>query len=332
VLTLFFSRRLLGPIEALTTAARHMERGDLRQRVPDAAGDELGELARAFNAMADGLERAERLRRQMVGDVAHELRTPLTNVRGYLEAVQDGLARPDPAVIESIYEEVLLLNRLVNDLQDLALAEAGRLHLEPRPVAVEDLVERAVALARPAAEQRGVELAVQPAPELCVQADPERIGQVLRNLIGNAIAHTPAQGAVLVSVQALAEGPGSAAVAPGRQNAGSGLLGVGEGSCSQFAPHGFDTAADRPSQFVLVEVRDTGGGIPAADLPHIFERFYRADPARARATGGTGLGLAIVRQLVELHGGRVWAESAPGAGTTMRFTLPVALYNGEQYC
>jgi HAMP domain-containing protein len=125
LLTLALSRRILGPIEALTAAARGMERGDLSRRVAVATKDEIGELARAFNAMADGLARQERLRRNMVTDVAHELRTPLTNIRGYLEALRDGVAKPEPLLLGSLHDEALLLNRLIDDLQDLALAEAG---------------------------------------------------------------------------------------------------------------------------------------------------------------------------------------------------------------
>src|SRR5207237_9289622 len=127
LLAWLLSRRILAPIEALTAAAEKMERGDLSQRVNVRSKDEIGELAHAFNAMADGLTRLEQLRRNMVSDVAHELRTPLTNIRGYLEAMQDGAARPDGAMIDSLHEEAMLLSRLVDDLHDRELAEAGQL-------------------------------------------------------------------------------------------------------------------------------------------------------------------------------------------------------------
>ncbi|HEX9441825.1 MAG TPA: HAMP domain-containing protein, partial [Roseiflexaceae bacterium] len=149
LLTLAFSRRILGPIEALTAAARTMEQGDLSQRVAVAGHDEIGELGRAFNAMADGLARQEHLRRNMVTDVAHELRTPLTNIRGYLEALRDGVARPEPALLASLHDEALLLNRLVDDLQDLALAEAGQLRLEPRRVALHEITDQVAGALRP---------------------------------------------------------------------------------------------------------------------------------------------------------------------------------------
>ncbi len=133
-LSLPLSRRILGPVEAITAAARRMEAGDLTQRVPATSADEIGDLARAFNAMADAVARSESLRRALVTDVAHELRTPLTNLRCQIEAVQDGLQAADAATLRSLHEETLLLARLVGDLQDLALAESGQLPLHRAPV------------------------------------------------------------------------------------------------------------------------------------------------------------------------------------------------------
>jgi signal transduction histidine kinase len=259
-----------------------MEEGDLTQRVPVGSPDEIGELARAFNAMAESLGRTERLRRTLVTDVAHELRTPLTNVRGYLEALRDGVAEPTPALIASLHDEAVLLGRLVEDLQELTLAEAGQLHLDRAVWTLDDLVGSAVELARPRALEKGVALRAEFPPDLpAVDVDRTRIGQVLRNLLGNAITHTDAGGEIVVSA----------------------ARGHGE---------------------VEVRVHDTGAGIPPEHLPHVFERFYRADRSRARATGGAGIGLAIVKELVQAHGGRVGIDSAPGRGTTVTFTLPSA--------
>ena len=282
LLVLGLSRRILSPVEALTAAVHRMEAGDLSQRVEISTQDEIGELGRAFNKMTGRLGRLEELRRNMVSDVAHELRTPLTNIRGYLEALQDGLIEPQREVIDSLHEETMLLNRLVDDLQELALAEAGQLHLERAPGDLAPLVRQAVAALLPQAGAAGVDLHVDLPPHLPrVHADPERIGQVLRNLLSNAVTHTPDGGAVTVSAEA--------------------------GAVS-----------------VRVSVRDTGEGIAAKDLPYIFERFYRADKSRSRATGGAGLGLAIARYLVEAHGGQIAVESQLGAGSTFSFTLPLA--------
>jgi signal transduction histidine kinase len=282
VSTLLLTRRIVRPVEALTEAARRMERGDLSHRVDAPASGEVGELARAFNRMADSLARADELRRAMVGDVAHELRTPLTNIRCHIEAMQDGLMPADAATLSSLHEEAMHLGRLVDDLRDLALADAGQLALEREPVDVGRAVEAAVAAAAPRAAAAGVTLDAAPGVDLpAVQADALRLAQVLRNLLENAIAHTPAGGRVEVAA-----------------------AGAGGG--------------------VEIAVRDTGEGIAAEHLDRVFERFYRTDGSRARATGGAGLGLAIVRQLVEAQGGTVRVESAPGRGATFAVTLPVA--------
>jgi len=286
LLILGLSRRILAPVEALTAAVRRMEAGDLSQRVDITSRDEIGELARAFNAMADGLARLEELRRNMVTDVAHELRTPLSNIRGYLEAIQDGVVQPEGRIIDSLYEEAVLLHHLVDDLQELSLAEAGHLELERQPMALADIVDRAVGAIRPRAEAKRVALHVDLPEDLLVDVDPQRIGQVLRNLLDNALTHMPPGGEIAV-------------------------------------------AAHTEGQWVEVSVRDTGSGIAAEDLPYVFERFYRADKSRSRATGGAGLGLAIARQLVEAHGGRIWVESTEGEGSTFTFALPISINSQE---
>jgi signal transduction histidine kinase len=280
--TFWLSRRTLNPIRALTVAARRMQEGDLAQRVNVPSQDEIGKLAQAFNAMAAGLERQEELRRHMVNDIAHELRTPLSNISGYLEALRDGLASPTPSTIDSLYEEAMLLKRLIDDLQDLTLAEAGQLTLKRQPVAIEDVVRRAVDSVRSQAEAKGLQLKIVLADELpLVDADPQRIVQVLINLLKNAANHTPAGEEITAS-------------------------------------------AAIQDQWIEIRVSDTGEGISPEDLPYIFERFYRADRSRSRATGGAGLGLTIAKQLVEAHGGRIWAESTLGKGTTVHFTVPLA--------
>jgi signal transduction histidine kinase len=282
VLALAFARGILRPIGALTLAAQRMERGDLSQRVQVGSRDEIGQLASAFNAMADGLARTDQLRRAMVTDVAHELRTPLTNLRGYLEAVRDGVTEPRREVIDSLYEEALLLSHLVDDLQDLTLSEAGQLTLHREPISPEAALAGAAQAVQPRANEKGIALRVESASDLpMVEADPQRLGQILRNLLANALTHTPDGGAIRM-------------------------------------------AALRSGDEVAIEVQDTGSGIEPQHLPNVFERFYRADPSRTRATGGTGIGLAVVKQLVDAHGGSVAVMSVPGQGSLFRFTLPVS--------
>ena len=282
-LALALSRRILGPVNRLTNAAQRLATGDLSQRVEVESQDEIGQLGLAFNGMADGLARLEQLRHNMVGDVAHELRTPLTNIRGQLETVQDGLAVPTRDLVDSLHEEVLLLSRLADDLQELAIAEAGQLRLDREPVDVAQAVEGAVRASGAAAGGLPRPIQIELSPNLSrVAADPGRLAQILRNLLANAIAHTPAGGRIVVT--------------------------------------------GRPcGAFVELAVRDEGKGIAPEHLPFVFERFYKADPARGRVTGGAGLGLAIVRQLVRAHGGDVRVESEPGAGAAFFFTLPAVI-------
>jgi signal transduction histidine kinase len=281
LLTFFLSRRILAPVKALTAAAKRVGRGVFSQRVKTKDKGELGELAQAFNSMSSDLERAEKLRQNMTADIAHELRTPLSNLQGYLEALRDGVIKPDAETILSLSEEAALLSRLVDDLQELSLAEAGALKLNRQAEDIARLVKPTARVARDQAAAKGVTVSVK-LPELpAVNIDAQRIRQVLRNLLENAVAHT----------------------------AKGGLI---------------EIAAQRRGRWVELSVTDNGEGIPAKDLPNIFERLYRVDKSRARATGGSGLGLTIAKRLVEAHGGKIKAQSQPGKGSRFSFTIPVA--------
>ena len=201
VLGLVISWRLTAPLRQLTHAAGAIAAGDLSQRVPARGGDELGEVGQAFNKMAASLEEGETLRRNMMADVAHELRTPLTVIQGNLQAILDGVYPLDEAQVASLFDETRLLTRLVDDLRELALAEAGQLRLEHEPVDLASLAQGVVGNFSPGAEAAGVKLACAISGEgLEVTGDADRLGQVLRNLISNALRHTPAGGRVTVSV------------------------------------------------------------------------------------------------------------------------------------
>jgi len=282
LLTFVLSRRMTSPIGVLAKAARRLGYGDLSQRVRLQGEGEVTALAQAFNSMAADLEYAERLRRNMVADVAHELRTPLSNIRGYLEAIDDGMIKPDAAVIRSLNEEAALLSRLVNELQELSLAEAGELKLVYQTENITDLVKQAVTPWQPQLTAGEICLSLELPDNLpLVNIDWQRVNQVLHNILKNAVAHTPKGGTINV-------------------------------------------AASVRGKWVEVSVSDTGEGIPAEDLPHIFERFYRVDKSRARATGGSGLGLTIAKRLIEAHGGTISVQSKVGEGSRFSFTLPVA--------
>ena len=281
LLTFVLSRRILAPVKALTQAARRLGKGDFSQRVHVRDKGEVGDLAQSFNSMASDLERAEQLRRNMVADAAHELRTPLSNIRGYLEAIRDGIKKPDAGTIRSLDEEVSSLSRLVDDLQELSLADAGELKLSCRKENISKLIGEAVVALQPQAAAKGLMLAANLPEKLpSVNIDSHRIKQVLRNLLENAVAHTSRRGSITVE------------------------------------------AGQQGSQ-IKVSVVDTGEGIPAKDLPNIFERFYRVDKSRARATGGSGLGLTIAKRLVEAHGGKIEVQSKLRKGSRFTFTLPL---------
>jgi signal transduction histidine kinase len=280
--TFFLSRRISAPIKALALATRRLGQGDLSQRVQLKDKSEIGELSQAFNSMASDLERAEKSQRNMVADVAHELRTPLSNIRGYLEAIRDGVIKPDAETIRSLDEEAALLSRLVDDLQELSLAEAGELKLNRQPEDIGEVINRAVAAIQVQAQGKGISVVADLPEGLSpCDIDLQRIGQVLRNFLENAIAHTGNGGRITV-------------------------------------------AAEKQDKRVKVSVTDTGEGIPAEDLPYIFERFYRVDKSRTRATGGSGLGLTIARRLVEAHGGKIEVQSEVGKGSRFTFTIPAS--------
>ena len=298
------SRRVLAPVRSLSSTARRLGQGDLSQRVAAPGRDEIGQLARSFNSMAEELESAERQRRSLMADVAHELRTPLSNIQGYLEAVRDGLLQPDSSTIDTIYQQVIHLTHLVEDLRVLALVEAGALSLNWELDSMEDLLRRSVESFGPRAEAKGVGLSLnisgdpkvvstKEEPMLpLVEMDRTRISQVMANLMENAIFHTPAGGTVTVSVE---------------------LTGPSD-----------DGSMDPNSKKMRVSVADTGPGLAPQELSQVFDRFYRVDASRSRSTGGVGLGLTIAKQLVEAHGGNIIAESSLGGGSRFGFELPLA--------
>jgi signal transduction histidine kinase len=282
-------------VHALRAGAQRLAAGDLATRVRVEGGGELGELAADFNRMAAQLaaaaaerERQEAARRDLVVAVSHDLRTPLASLRALTEALADGIVA-DPATVERYFgtmrSQIGLLSSLINDLFELSQLDAGALALEMERLAPGDLISDALNGLRPQADAKGVALSGSVPPAIpAVSAAPQKIDRVIYNLVANAIRHTQPGGLVTLAVSARAEPPAA----------------------------------------VIFSVADTGEGIATEDLPHVFERFYRGEKSRSRATGGAGLGLAIARGIVEAHGGRIWIESERGSGTTVRFSLPAA--------
>ncbi|GAB4572543.1 MAG: HAMP domain-containing sensor histidine kinase [Anaerolineae bacterium] len=271
--------RALSPIENIAEVASQIATGDdLSRRIPyNGPMDELGRLTVIFNATLGRLERLFAAQRRFVADVSHELRTPLTVIQGNVDIIRR--YGPDDDSLNAIASETRRMSRMVGDLLLLAQADAGELPLIPQNLELDtlmlDIFEQAKLL--PPAEGPSIKLGrFEP---VRVHADPDRLKQLLLNLIGNAIKYTPADGSVTLSVWP--EGPEA-----------------------------------------VMSVADTGEGIPPEDLPHIFERFYRVDKARARKQGGAGLGLSIARWIAEAHGGRITVSSVVGQGTTFTIRLP----------
>jgi signal transduction histidine kinase len=281
-------------VVALRQGAREVASGNLSTQVAVNGSDELADLAGEFNHMAARLaqadaerKRLEDTRRELTAAISHDLRTPLASVRAMLEALSDGLVT-EPATqqryLASMRTQIGHLNVMIDDLFELAQLDAGAAALTLQHVAPSDLVSDVFEGMQAQAHERRVTLSGEVLQPADLLADQQKVERVLANLVSNAIRYTPQGGSVTIRV-------------------------MGD---------------ERDGAWTLFEVGDTGDGIAAEDIPHIFERFYRGEKSRSRATGGAGLGLAIARGIVEAHGGRIWAESSPGQGTYMRFTLPKA--------
>jgi two-component system sensor histidine kinase BaeS len=273
------ARRITRPVTRLIRVTRAMGGGDRAARVgPVAAPGELRELATAFDQMADGLDREEQLRRDLVADIAHELRTPIAVLQAGHEALLDGVAEPTPEQLASLRDEVLRLARMVGDLQTLAAADAAAMQLTLRPGDLASIAATAADSLAGQFEAAGITLhrKLTPVPVL---ADAHWLHQVVTNLLTNALKFTPAGG--LVTIEA---GP-----------------------------------ADGQAR---LRVSDTGTGIPAEELPRIFNRFWRG--RQASTVSGSGIGLAIAAELAQAHGGQLTAASQPGQGTELTLTLPSA--------
>ena len=280
----YLARRVAHPVRQLATAAADIADGHYSVRVAaPGLGTEFDTVVSAFNEMAGRLAQVEATRRRLLADLAHELRTPVATIEAYVDAAEDGVSVADQDTWSVLRAQTGRLRRLAEDVSAVSRAEEHQLDLRLRPVDVAEVIGAATAAARPRYSTKHVTLHERVAARLPdVYADNERLGQVLGNLLDNALRHTPSGQTVTVT-------------------------------------------ADPDPAGVRVAVIDTGEGIAAEHLPHIFERFYRADTARDRARGGSGIGLAIVRAIVTEHGGRVSAHSdGPGTGTTLAITLPAA--------
>ena len=282
VVSLFVARRIVEPLQELTLVSRRLAQGYLQERATIQSDDELAQLSTSINQLAETIEKTEQRRLGLITDISHELRTPLTVIAGYMEGLIDGVIQPEPQIFAMVHHEAVRLKWMTEELQLLSRAEAGQLRVEPRPIDLAPIIEQVAAQFQPQIASQGLSFELRLSPMLPrALADPDRVEQILINLMANAVKYTPANGAIAVFARPL-------------------------------------------DLMVEVGVADTGIGIPAEHLPHVFERFYRVDKSRARQRGGAGIGLTIARHLVYAHGGEIWAESeGAGTGATFRFTLPL---------
>ncbi len=276
-------RGIATPLADVMSAADAVAQGDMTVRVEERGPGDFSQLARSFNRMVEELRRTDQQRRNLTADVAHELRNPVHIIQGNLEGVLDGVYEPTTEHVSAMLEETRHLARLVEDLRTLSLAESGQLTLQTETIDVRELFSDVQTGFSGQTEAAGVTVNVElPAGTAPVElnADVDRLHQVLNNLVVNALRHTPRGGSISLSVE------------------------------------------DGGNTFRIV-VRDTGEGIPADDLPYVFDRFWRGDRARSRSGDvGGGLGLPIARQLIEAHGGRIEVASEQDEGTTFTIELP----------
>ena len=276
-------------MRAVEDAAGGFGDGDRTGRAPAIGGDEVAAVAEAFNRMAGDLAvrqaqlvEADRARRQLLADVSHELMTPLTAIRGYAETLALPQFLPESKegqrAVKVIQEEGERIERLVRDLLDLARFEAGGISLTQENVDVDEIFERVAERHAKPAQDKGVEIVVEPHDDIRMVADPHRLEQAVQNLAANALRHTPPGGAIRLG-------------------------------------------ARREDDAVKITVSDNGIGIPPEHLPHVFDRFYKADQART-LSGGSGLGLSIVKAIIERHGGTVAVRSRQGVETVFEIVLP----------
>jgi signal transduction histidine kinase len=285
-LTWVLTRRITNPLLKMKRAAQSLSNGDFQVKVPVTGNDEIAQLGEAINRLGTDLHRLQTSRKEFLSSISHELRTPLSYVKGYSQALDEGMLKTEEdreKYIKVIRQEANRLARLVEDLFDLTQMDEGHLRLSTTQVNLNEIIRKMVQTTEPRAQLKNIELSYHPDTTLpIIEGDYGRLSQVTFNLLDNAVRHTPPEGKIVIR-----------------------------------------TETDRCHAKMIVQ--DTGSGIPEEELPYIWERFYRVDKSRARGSGGTGLGLAIVKQIVEGHQGSIEVESKEGVGTRVTVKLPLRL-------
>ena len=301
LLSVIFSKRLTTPVENLTRAVSGIAEGNLGNRVMITGSEEIARLSAAFNAMAQALETQEALRKKLTQNIAHELRTPVSAIRGELEAMMDGLMPADRENIKSLYAEISRFRTIIEGLEELSAAEASSLSLQKQQISLCQFLGNIVERYRALFQEKGIGLELACDEGITLNADPDRLSQIVINLLSNALKATERGGQVAIRVK------------QGRDVNGSWLMAHGKtDNRNELTAKNYELNRD----FIEISVEDTGTGIKQEDLPFIFERFYKA------GKGGLGLGLAIAKELVAAHNGTISVESEYGKGSTFRAVFP----------
>jgi signal transduction histidine kinase len=276
----FMAKRLSMPISRVIKSAQMISKGYYNDRIADKAGTkEIYQLTATINNLAETLEKQEILRKRLTADVAHELRTPLATLQGHMEAMIDGIWKPDVERLKSCHDEIIRINGMVGDLEKLARYESENLVLNITEFDVSELIRHIIANFEFEFANKKIDLRFN-GEEIIVHMDKDKISQVIINLLSNAFKYTPEGGSAQVSLK-------------------------------------------EEEDNIIINVSDNGIGIPADDLPYIFERFYRADKSRNRMTGGAGIGLTISKAIIDAHGGAISVKSELNKGTEFTVKLPV---------
>ncbi|AEI43359.1 sensor histidine kinase [Paenibacillus mucilaginosus] len=284
LLGLWLTKKITQPLNRLLPAIHQIGVGELPIRIPVTTRDEFGKVTEALNHMGQQLFRAEEVRKHLTADVAHELRTPLSIIQCHMEMIQEAGRDIPPETLLPIQDEVIRLSKLVDDLHQLTLAEAGKLRLDRSPADLVPLLDRIIEMLKPEAEERHIDMVRSyPAQPLNALIDSNRMTQVFYNLLVNALRYTSSGGRISIRLK------------------------------DHF---------HEESRYVTVTIADTGAGIAAERLPFLFDRFYRVEESRSRHTGGMGLGLAIAKEFVEAHHGFISVQSEVGRGTQFTVELP----------
>ncbi len=286
IVTWFLARGLLSPVKRLVNGTHLLAAGQLNTRVEVTSQDELGQLARDFNQLAESLEKTETNRRAFMADISHELRTPLAILQGELEAIQDGVRRVTPEALQSLQSEVMILKKMVDDLHQLALSDAGALRYQMMDCCLSELLHHVTAAFQPRFTSAGLTLTSDCPPVAPFYGDINRLSQLCHNLLENSLRYTHAPGTLNVKLSA-------------QQN------------------------------HWLLQFSDSAPGLTDEQQLHIFDRFYRAENSRNRASGGSGLGLAICRAITVAHQGEISCQHSPAGGVTINVTLPFTTHRPD---